>query len=247
LRLGDAALEQAIKEGKGVMPAWGRDREGPFSDDEVHLVIDYLKASARSGEEGTVPEEAAALSSPVAGSPSPEVGRRLFANNCATCHGQNGSRIPAADLSSKAFIDALDDETLATTIADGKGGMPGFSVAKEGPLTESDIRSIVAFLRTLGQQEAAPEGSAGQPSQETGRQLFSENCVGCHGEAGTRIASVDLSSKDFLDALDDAELTQVIAQGRAGMPGFGSAAGGSLADSDIQSIVLFLRSLAGGP
>jgi cytochrome c oxidase cbb3-type subunit 3 len=153
MTLGDAALERAIREGVGVMPAWGRAHEGPLSDEEIRLIVDYLKSNARTGEQLVTPGELPGAPPEPAGTPSAEAGAQLFANNCTACHGDKGSRIPAADLSSKAFLDARDDADLAKVIGQGKGGMPGFSVEREGPLTSTDIQSIVAFLRTLGQEQ----------------------------------------------------------------------------------------------
>lgn len=147
-QLGDAGIKRAIEEGKGLMPAWGRSHEGPLSDEQIDMVINFLKSEARAGEVPATPKAATASASP-SGSPSADAGRQLFASNCATCHGANGGRIPAVKLTSKAFVDARDDAALAAVISNGKGGMPAFSVAKEGSLTDVDIQSLVAFLRTL--------------------------------------------------------------------------------------------------
>ena len=60
---------------------------------------------------------------PAAG--DPEAGRETFAANCAACHGpdaQGRSGVPAL----VGVVDRLDPEQVATTIREGRGGMPAF-------------------------------------------------------------------------------------------------------------------------
>jgi mono/diheme cytochrome c family protein len=86
-----------------------------------------------------------------------EVGRELFAQNCAPCHGDFGEGGPnpsrpgdiIAPISSAEYLQTRDDETLAAIIAQGQPnfGMSPFGVASGGPLDEGDIDALVAFLR----------------------------------------------------------------------------------------------------
>ncbi len=151
-RLGDAGMQKVISEGKGVMPAWGKSREGPLSDDDIQMVIDFLKSNARGGEDTAGAGTTVTASPSPSGPPSADNGKQLFANNCAACHGANGTRIPAAQLTSKAFMDARDDASLTSTITNGRASMPGFGAAKGGTLSDGDVASIIAFLRTLAQE-----------------------------------------------------------------------------------------------
>lgn len=87
-------------------------------------------------------------------------GKGIYANMCASCHGNTGKGDGAAaaalnpkpkDLTDKAYMSKLDDKYLFNIIA--KGGaavgkapiMPPFS----GGLKDQDIRDVVAFLRSL--------------------------------------------------------------------------------------------------
>ncbi len=148
--LGDAGMEKVIREGKGVMPAWGRDHEGPLSDQDIHMIIAYLKANARAGE-ATAGGATPGASPAAGGTPSADAGRQIFTNNCVPCHGANGSRIPVANLSSKAFLDALDNASLVAIVSTGKGSMPAFGASSGGTLSDTDVQSVVEFLRTLAQ------------------------------------------------------------------------------------------------
>lgn len=70
--------------------------------------------------------------------------------NCITCHGSlgrgdgpQGQLLHAADLSRPDWQAAVTDETIATTIRQGRGRMPGFK------LPESTIKRLVALVRML--------------------------------------------------------------------------------------------------
>ncbi len=72
-----------------------------------------------------------------------------------------------------------------------------------------------------------------------GAGLFSANCVSCHGDAGTRIPMVPLSSRAYLDQLGDSELVTAISNGKNSMPGFAQPSGQLSADQ-IEAIVRYL-------
>jgi len=73
-----------------------------------------------------------------------------------------------------------------------------------------------------------------------GAQLFSTNCMNCHGPDGEAISGVDLMHGKFRHASTDGELVGIITKGIAGtaMPP------ASLSDAQAQNIVAYLRSRA---
>ncbi|MEE8389548.1 MAG: c-type cytochrome [Anaerolineae bacterium] len=78
-----------------------------------------------------------------------------------------------------------------------------------------------------------------------GEELFAESCAMCHGAEGQgmpQIGSV-LYSKDFLAAMDDAALYDVIRDGRpnTAMPAFGAEHGGPLNEHQIDELTAFIR------
>jgi disulfide bond formation protein DsbB len=86
-------------------------------------------------------------------------GQRLFAANCALCHGQNaeGKAMLGKSLQTNGFVRNLSDEEIVGFLKTGrradhplnergvdmppKGGNPG--------LTDEDLQNIVAYLRAL--------------------------------------------------------------------------------------------------
>jgi cytochrome c6 len=78
-----------------------------------------------------------------------------------------------------------------------------------------------------------------------GAQLFSVNCVVCHGEdgkgtdTGKALMTPDLHS-DAVQKQTNSMLTQIISEGKNNMPPFMS----TLSKADIQSLVVYVRTFA---
>jgi cytochrome c553 len=92
---------------------------------------------------------------PERGSPVDPVARGLFAKNCATCHGLDGSGQgpsvldrPARNFKDGGFSFGNTADAIFNTISSGIPGtpMPAFADA----LAESDRRRLAAYVRTLG-------------------------------------------------------------------------------------------------
>ena len=78
------------------------------------------------------------------------------------------------------------------------------------------------------------------PSQVTDfRQLYAQNCAGCHGADGRLGPSRPLNDPLYLAFAGADVLRQVTAKGApgTGMPGFAQSAGGNLTDEQIASLV----------
>jgi mono/diheme cytochrome c family protein len=79
------------------------------------------------------------------------LGEDLFANNCASCHGRAATGGDAPTLNAKQFLTTTSDEQMRLLIAGGVSGtsMPAWSLDFGGPLTDEQIRQLVAYLRSL--------------------------------------------------------------------------------------------------
>jgi len=72
-------------------------------------------------------------------------GAQLFAANCASCHGANGSGGVGPQLSGGAVLHDFPNEAdQITFVANGRGIMPGFATA----LTPAQLRAVVEYTRT---------------------------------------------------------------------------------------------------
>jgi ubiquinol-cytochrome c reductase cytochrome c subunit len=113
-------------------------------------------------------------------------GQKLFAANCATCHG----------------MDAQGQEDIAPSLVGvgaaavdfqvGTGRMPmqmsgPQARAKKVQFDQDEINQLAAFVASLGAGPSVPtaeqvDGSLGDPAN--GMQLFRTNCAMCHGSVG---------------------------------------------------------------
>jgi putative heme-binding domain-containing protein len=111
-------------------------------------------------------------------------GKRLFAANCAVCHGPGGAGGRGANLAQPKLQRAPDDHALFMVI---RQGVPGTEMPPAWlVLNEHEIWQITAYVRSLGRvvQEKVP-GDA-----RNGANVFrTAGCLGCHqlGVEGGRL------------------------------------------------------------
>lgn len=121
------------------MLAFGRD--GILERDAIRAVAAYVRSL--SGQTLTEADQARSGE-----------GREVFADNCASCHGEDGKGIAdvgAPDLTDPHWIYGGDAQSVVTTIHAGRQGhMPHW----EGRLSPVDIRLLALYVTTL--REARP-------------------------------------------------------------------------------------------
>jgi cbb3-type cytochrome c oxidase subunit I/cbb3-type cytochrome c oxidase subunit II len=114
-----------------------------------------------------------------------ERGAGLFRENCASCHGTSGRGDgPGADglFPRPANLTMMEysDDRLSHILW---SGVPGSAMTRWNRLSTADIEAVEAYVRTL---EAGEHGSASANTGviEQGRDLYRQNCTGCHGMEG---------------------------------------------------------------
>jgi mono/diheme cytochrome c family protein len=73
-------------------------------------------------------------------------GQAIFAQNCATCHGDNGEGALGPQLAGGAVLkDFPNAEAQVAFVSHGGGGMPAFG----DRLSEDEIKAVVDYTRTV--------------------------------------------------------------------------------------------------
>src|SRR6201993_4625357 len=78
------------------------------------------------------------------------------------------------------------------------------------------------------------------------KQLYGQNCAGCHGADGKGGAAIALANPVFLAIADDSVIRRIASNGVPGtpMPAFAQSAGGMLTDKQIEALVGGIRTWA---
>jgi mono/diheme cytochrome c family protein len=80
---------------------------------------------------------------------------------------------------------------------------------------------------------------------QQGAEVFAANCESCHGAAGSGAVGPAIGAKEFLESVDDRQLSQLIAVGIPGseMVAYSNDFGGPLTSEEITAVTTYLRSL----
>jgi cytochrome c oxidase cbb3-type subunit 3 len=137
-----AQIEQTITHGvragddaghQGAMPAFGRDNL--LKPDEISAVADYVRSLA-----GLKTDPGTDLTR----------GAKIFADNCAACHGPDGKgnrEVGAPNLTDNIWLYAPDKKTIMDGIINGRGGvMPAWG----GKLDDATLKALTVYVHTFG-------------------------------------------------------------------------------------------------
>lgn len=179
------------------MPAW----EDQLSEEEVWQVILFIYNTVRDKKNPIVPTS----------SPTLERGKQVYAQKCSWCHGETGKGDgPSSAYSSprprnftKSHIKIRStpfgkiptDQNIFDMISE---GLPGTTMPGWKHLPAEDRWSLVLYLKSLGKKfvKFKKKGKVHKPiivpdpppftleSLASGKELFLQNCSGCHGVKG---------------------------------------------------------------
>ncbi len=115
------------------MPAFGRDEL--LSKEEIDQVANFVMSLS-----GQQPKDATKI----------EAGAAIYADNCASCHGDSGTGnrdFGAPNLADAIWLYGGDYDTIVETVTNSRYGvMPAWS----GKLTEAQIRAVATYVHQLG-------------------------------------------------------------------------------------------------
>lgn len=145
-------LRYTIQYGRAntAMAGYYDQQGGPMNRVEIELLLRWLKEMSGM-------EEPVELSrDPIAG--DIQLGERLYAAKCASCHGENGEGVSAPALGHPMLLATATDHFLRYAIAEGRDGTPmlGF----KDSLSSEEIDGITAFLRSRASGWDVPQGDS---------------------------------------------------------------------------------------
>ncbi|MCP3750959.1 cytochrome-c oxidase, cbb3-type subunit III [Pseudomonas sp. SBB6] len=145
-----------------------------------------------------------------------KMGGRLFASNCAVCHGSDAKGAYGfPNLTDKDWRWGGDPETIKASIMGGRHGvMPAWAEV----IGEQGVADVAAFVLTNLDGRSLPQEAKADPAN--GEKLFATNCVACHGPQGKgtpAMGAPDLTHPTaFIYGSSFAQLQQTIRYGRQG-------------------------------
>ena len=210
--------------------------------------LDWTSATQHADEQAKARAEAAPLFAAFSAAAIPELvgdpramamGERLFANNCATCHGADAR-------GSKGFPNLADNdwlwggapERIEETITNGRIGMMPPMAAAIG--SAQDVRNLAHYVLSLS---GSPRDNL---AAQLGRAKFAA-CAACHGAEGKgnpALGAPNLTDDIWLHGWGDAAVIAMINNGKTNvMPAHGER----LSPAQIHVLAAYVWSLSNKP
>lgn len=241
-----------------LMPAWPLGwsyTKGLLGIDQRAVVTEQVREAAAERASWTA-RIAAAPFAEVSADPAlmrhvRDTGRTLFADNCAVCHGTEGRGGPGfPNLAAGSWLWGGTPEAIAETIRVGINGTAKdtrasqmMAFGRDGVLQREQVLAVVSYVRSLSGQKLAEAEQARVPA---GKEIFTANCVACHGPEGKGLHDLgapDLTDANWIYGGDEQSVFNSVHGGRQGhMPSWE----GRLSPTDIKLLALYVGTLAGG-
>ncbi|ROP77565.1 menaquinol-cytochrome c reductase cytochrome c1 subunit precursor [Frigoribacterium sp. PhB107] len=171
-------------------------------------------------------------------------GQKLFASNCATCHGL------AADGTGEG-PSLIGVGAASVDFQVGTGRMP---MAANGPqaeekptqFTDDQVYDLAAYVASLAPGPAIPDDEYLQADGDTtnGAELFRINCAMCHNVAGAGGALTEGKYAPALDGVSGAHIYEAMLTGPQNMPVFNDL---NLSPQDKADVITYLKYLENNP
>jgi ubiquinol-cytochrome c reductase cytochrome c subunit len=178
-----------------------------------------------------------------------EVGSELYAANCASCHGIDGSGINrprpggAGDITGQG-PDLRHAGAQAADFYLRTGRMPlsypGEEPERAAPdFSNREIKALVDYVASLGHGPPIPKPNARRGSLPAGLQLFTEHCAGCHQVAGQG-GFVTGARVPVLQHATGTQIAEAVRIGPFLMPHFSKRA---IDDHQLDDIIAYVKSI----
>jgi ubiquinol-cytochrome c reductase cytochrome c subunit len=168
-------------------------------------------------------------------------GRQLYLTGCVSCHGANAEGTDLAPTLIGVGAASADFQ-LSTGRMPAANGNDRQAIRKQPAYTPDEIRSLVAYVASLGPGTPIPTVDTAGADLAGGGTIYRAQCASCHNSAGIGGA---LSYGRHAPALDEATDVQVVEAMRVGpgqMPVFNEQTISAEQANDVAAYVEYLRS-----
>lgn len=143
-----------------------------------------------------------------------KVGQRLFANNCAVCHGSAGrGAIGFPNLTDSDWLYGGTEEAIKATLVNGRmGNMPARGL--NPAMTNAQVDDMVHYLLSFSDR------SDNAAAVERGAAMYQTACAACHGadaKGNQAIGAPNLTDNVWLYGSTPKRISHTLLYGRAGV------------------------------
>jgi cytochrome c oxidase cbb3-type subunit 3 len=167
-----------------------------------------------------------------------QMGQRLFANNCAVCHGSAGrGNVGFPNLTDDAWMYGGDPESILATLHNGRNGaMPAMGTMPN--MTAEQVDQVTNFVLSYSGREQDAEAAA------EGEAVFAQACSACHGADGKgnqNIGAPNLTDDAWIYGSTYDWIKETVVNGRQNMM---PAQSPRLSDDQIQILAAYVYGLS---
>lgn len=124
-----------------------------------------------------------------------KMGQRLFANNCAVCHGSAArGAIGFPNLTDDAWLHGGEPENILYTLNNGRqAAMPAKGLMPN--MSSEQVNQVVNYVLSFSGREQDKEAA------KAGAAVFAQGCAGCHGQdakGNQSLGAPNLTDDDWL-------------------------------------------------
>jgi cytochrome c oxidase cbb3-type subunit III len=178
----------------------------------------------------------------------------LYGQNCAGCHGPDGTGGTTIALHDPVFLAIADGAAIRRAVAGGVRGtaMPAFAQSAGGMLTDKQIDALVGGIRSWAQpgllhgSNPPPYAAQTAGDLQRGAHVYETFCSSCHGPAATGgKAASSIVDGSYLALVSDQHLRTTVIAGRPelGAPDWREdVPGRPMSDQDVTDVVAWLAS-----
>ena len=166
-------------------------------------------------------------------------GNRLYAQSCATCHGASG-----LGTAQGPPLVGVGEATVDFMLSTGRMPLanPGEQPQRDEPaFSQDEIGALVAFVASFGPGgPEIPEVNVEAGSLGRGRQVFSANCLACHGAGGQGASVGGGRVAPPLSESTPVQIAEAVRVGPGVMPPFPESV---MDEGDLDSLAAYVRFL----